>query len=374
MRTWPCVFGLVLLAGIAGGAEPASRFQKVTLDPLFRSEGVAVADFNHDGRLDVATGNLLYLGPDWKTQPMLAEPKEFDPKGYSNQFLCFAEDIDHDGWLDLIVVGFPGAETAWLKNPGAGGGAWARFAAVAATGNESPLWLDVDGDGHRELLFTATQGVAVASPGGDPTAPWPVRVIAAANDPKPGHGIGCGDVNGDGRPDVLCPDGWWEGRGALGAEPWPFHPATLSQSCAQMAVLDVDGDGDADILSSSAHNYGVWWTEQTPEGWLLHEIDKSVSQTHALHLADVNGDGLMDFVTGKRFWAHTQGDPGIDEPALLCWFELQRPAAGPVWTRHVIDDNSGVGLHAQVVDANLDGRPDVAISNKKGVYLFVQSP
>lgn len=361
---------LATLAAVA--AEP--RFEKRQLDPRFRSEGVAAADFNNDGRLDVATGNLLYLGPDWQPQPMVAEPKEFDPKGYSSSFLCFAEDVSRDGWMDLVVVGFPGQETAWLQNPGAAGGAWNRYPAMGQTGNESPLWVDVDRDGRRELLFTSGQGVAVARPRTDVAQPWEVLPLGAAGDPAPGHGLGFGDVNGDGYEDVLCPEGWWEGCGNPASTPWPFHRAKLSESCAQMAVMDVDGDGDADILSSSAHAYGIWWAEQTPAGWVLHEVDKSVSQTHALHLADINRDGLTDFVTGKRFWAHTQGDPGIDEPSILCWFELQRRDGKPVWTRHVIDENSGVGLHAQVVDVDLDGRLDVVASNKKGVHVFFQRP
>ena len=365
---------LVLVGLAAAGPAAEVHFEKRHLDPLFRSEGVAVADFNRDGHLDLTTGLQLYLGPDWQRQPLLGEDKQFDPKGYSTAFLCFAEDLTRDGWLDLVVVGFPNQETAWLQNPGQGGGAWARHVAVAQTGNESPLWVDLDRDGERELLFTAAEGIAVASPGADPTQPWPVRVLGAAGDPKPGHGLGAGDLNGDGRDDVLCPEGWWEGQGTLGPQPWPFHQAKLSESCAQMNVLDADGDGDADILSSSAHGYGIWWTEQTPAGWVMHEIDKAVSQTHALHLADLNRDGLLDFVTGKRFWAHVQGDPGVDEPAVLCWFELQRRAGKPVWTKHLVDDNSGVGLHFQIVDVNLDGRLDLVTSNKKGVHLFVQTP
>ena len=89
-------------------------------------------------------------------------------------------------------------------------------------------------------------------------------------------------------------------------------------------------------------------------------------------LADINGDGLPDFVTGKRWWAHTHGDPGIDEPAMLVWYELSRKDGRPAWTRHVIDDNSGVGTQFQVIDVNGDGLLDIVVSNKKGVFYFQQ--
>ncbi|MGA2531462.1 MAG: HEAT repeat domain-containing protein [Candidatus Aminicenantales bacterium] len=355
-----------------GSGSPVT-FRRIKVDGAFRSEGVAVADFDRDGRLDIATGNILYLGPDWRPQAMLAAPKEYKPEGYSDEFLCFAEDIDRDGWTDLIVVGFPGVKTRWLRNPGRHGGPWKEFLAIEKTGNESPEWVDVDKDGRKELVFVSENGMVLARPGADPTKPWPVRMIAGPQDPRPGHGLGVGDINGDGRNDVVCPEGWWEGPAEPAHVPWVFHRAKLGfEAPAQMLVLDVNGDGRADVVSSGAHRYGLWWYEQTPDGWTPHEIDRSISQLHALHLADINGDGLPDLVTGKRFWAHLEGDEGIDDPAVLCWFEFKRENGKPSWIRHDIDSDSGVGLHFAIVDINGDGLPDIVTSNKKGVYIFLQ--
>jgi len=355
------------------GLPPTPAFSRLKLDGAFRSEGVAVADFNRDGRLDIATGNILYSGPDWRPRPMLGSPKEYNPEGYSEEFLCFAEELDADGWMDLIVVGFPGAKTRWLRNPGRSGEPWREYTAVEKTGNESPDWTDVDKDGHKELLFVSEEGTAFARPGADPTKPWPIRVIAGTKDPRPGHGLGTGDINGDGRDDVLCPEGLWEAPANPASVPWIFHKAKLGfEAPAQMVVLDIDCDGDSDVVSSGAHRYGLWWYEQTKEGWTPHEIDHTISQLHALHLADLNRDGLPDLVTGKRFWAHREGDDGIDDPAIVCWFELRREGGQPSWIRHDIDSDSGVGLHFQIADLDGDGLLDIATSNKKGVFLFRQ--
>ena len=369
---WTALMLSLALALPLSAGEVTFRHQ--VIDPLFRSEGVAVADFDRDGQLDIAAGTSLYLGPDWRLTPLLGEAREFEPEKYSDSFLCFAADLNGDGWMDLVQVGFPNAETAWLANPGAAGGVWQRYPAIAKTGGESPWWTDLDGDGRPELVFMAPAGVSTASPGADPTQPWPIKVLGGPDDPKPGHGLGIGDVNGDGRADVLCPGGWWSAPKDRNATLWPFHAAKLSQACAQMLVYDVDGDGDADLLSTSAHQYGVWWTEQTPDGWTMHEIDRSISQTHALDLLDVNGDGLLDMVTGKRFWAHPHGDPGVDEPSMLCWYELSRDGGRPTWIRHDIHADSGVGLHFVLRDLDDDGTTDITCSNKKGVHVFYAQP
>ena len=367
-------------------AEAAEiSFERVQIDPTFRSEGVAVADFNGDGRNDVAAGSVYYAAPDWKMQSILAEPKAFSPKTYSDAFCCFAEDVNRDGRADLIVVDIPGKPTCWFENPGTAGKAWKRHVAVPVTNNESPIWVDVTGDGRRELVCgyspdpqkpdSPRRRMAFAGPGADPYAPWPVRTFSAENAPgsrKYAHGLGAGDVNGDGRADVLTIEGWYEGPEDPSQPEWTFHQANLGEHAAHMHAYDFDGDGDNDVLSSSAHRFGIWCHEQTPDGWKTHTIDDTLSQTHAVCLADVNGDGLADFVTGKRWWAHMGRDPGADQPALVVWYELTRQQGRPRWIRHQIDDNSGVGTQFEVTDVNGDGLVDVVTSNKKGVYYFQQ--
>ena len=86
----------------------------------------------------------------------------------------------------------------------------------------------------------------------------------------------------------------------------------------------------------------------------------------------MNGDGLPDFVTGKRWWSHNGHGPGADGPAVLYWYELQRKDGKPEWTRHEIDTDSGVGTMFTVADVNADGLLDVITSNKKGTFVFEQ--
>ena len=312
----------------AGTASPV-KFRKVQLDGAFRSEGLAVADFDRDGRLDIGTGNILYLGPDWKPRPMRGEPKAYDPENYSDEFLCFDQDIDRDGWTDLVVVGFPGAKTRWQRNPGRLGGPWNELRRSKKPVTKARIGQTSTATDRKSWSSSRKTGWPWPDPGPTP----PGRGPSACRQPRRPASrprAGTGDVNGDGRNDIVCPEGWWEGPEERGRIPWAFHAAKLGfEAPAQMPVIDADGDGDADIISSGAHRYGLWWYEQSPEGWQAHQIDLGISQLHAVHLADINRDGLPDIVTGKRFWAHRHNDDGIDDPSVLCWFEARRDAGRP---------------------------------------------
>jgi len=360
------------------------RFKRTRLDDKFRSEGSAVGDFNHDGKMDIAAGTVYYTAPDWEMHLLADKAMEYNPKGYSNSFCNFADDVNRDGWTDIIVVDFPGKETWWLENPKKSGVPWKRHVATPVTNNESPQYLDIDGDGQRELLAGVNQTdtnpdgpgreMAIIRLTDDFEKPWKINVISTKESPgamKYSHGLGMGDINGDGNSDILVAEGWWESPGKKNASNWTFHNAPFG-AAAQMYVFDFDGDGDGDVLSSSPHAFGIWWHEQTKDGWKKHLIDKSFSQTHGVILADINSDGLPDFVTGKRWWAHGGNDPGGDQPAVFFWYELTRRGGKPVWIPHQFDHNSGPGTQFEVADVNGDGLLDVVTSNKKGVHYFEQ--
>jgi hypothetical protein len=383
----PALLAVAMAAPMAVAEGPVVRFKKTQLDPIFRSEGVAVADLNGDGKKDIVAGQVWYAAPDWKMHPIVEskDVKEYDPRGYSNYFCTFAEDFDGDGHIDVMNVDFPGTPTYWHKNPGAEGKPWARYVVTPVTNNESPQFIDVNGDGKRDLLC-AFAPTSEASDGpdkqmgyltrtSDPTAPWKLNPVSEKNSPgsnRYSHGLGLGDLDGDKKLDILCDAGWWTAPASDDGKPWKFTSYGFGAG-ANYQVFDYDGDGDADVITTSPHAFGIWWHEQTAPGqFKQHEIDKSFSQTHATWQTDVNGDGLPDLVTGKRWKAHFTGDPGGDDPPVLCWLELKRENGRPTWTTHQFDHDSGIGTQFEMADVNGDGLIDVVSSNKKGVHFFQQ--
>jgi len=403
LRSWlpalllPAALGLPVRAADAPPTKlappTAITWKKTVVDRAFRSEGVAVADVNKDGKLDVLVGDGWYEAPDWKPHPIRpakADYRDGDKNVYSQCFACWAEDLNGDGWQDLIVIGFPGAPCHWYENPQGKTEQdgkplhWKQHLICDSACNETPLYVDLFGNGKRVLVMGyKEQQMVWVEPGKDPTQPWVIHAVSEAGKKAPGtnrfaHGLGVGDVNGDGRLDVICTGGWWEQPARDAGEPWKFHAASLGPDCADIYAHDIDGDGKADILGSSAHQYGIWAHMQksgTEPAFVKKDLfPRLVSQTHAMHLVDINGDGQKDLVTGKRFWAHgPKGDADPDKPAILYWFEAKKARDGVIdFVPHEIDNDSGIGTQFWIGDFNGDKVPDVVVSNKKGVFIFEQ--
>ncbi|MEM8734139.1 MAG: VCBS repeat-containing protein, partial [Planctomycetota bacterium] len=359
-----------------------TRWNTIQLSEQFYSEGATAADFDGDGDMDVASGPFWYEGPEFRTKHQFYAQDAFDPHGYSNNFFAYSEDFNRDGRMDILVFGFPGKDASWFENPGDSDRFWQRHVVLDVVDNESPTFTDLNGDGTREIVCSSEGYFGYAEVRrDDPSAKWEfVRISDQSAGGRFTHGLGVGDVNGDGRLDLLEKNGWWEQPEDLGERKiWGKHSVNFSagHGNAQIFTDDVDQDGDMDVVCSlNAHGYGLAWFENAAVNageiqWQRRDImgaqpsdspfSVCFSQLHAVGYQDIDGDGLKDIVTGKRYWAHgPTGDADPNGAPVVYWFRhsIDEESGEVEWQPYKIDDASGVGTDVCIADVNDDGRPD----------------
>jgi len=389
--------GFALLAAFSSANAATQESRKFIAHRIgqFRSEACGVADFNNDGKLDIVAGPYWYEAPHWKPHQFRSLEGKVDEKGktykvdekgvgYWDDFMNVPLDVDGDGLKDVVTCCWFSRQIDWYRNTGRDTGSWPNILGEKNGNYEcGELW-DIDGDGKALEILPDTKDTKwyEAGVGADGTRGLIKHQVSTAERP---FGGGVGDVNGDGRPDILRPDAWYEAPPDPRKGQWTEHPlavGSLTEGQAdhtpQICVYDVDADGLNDIVTSSAHKHGIFWYKQIRDGtktsWKQHVIDKSWSQAHSITLADMDGDGDLDLVTGKRFFAHNGNDPDARSPLGVYWYELKR---GPAiaWARHVISYDKGIGsgLSIPVVDLDGDGDLDIVVTGKWGGPVYFEN-
>lgn len=381
---------LLFSALLAHSAHPA--FHKHVLTEKYFCDGINAGDFNQDKHVDAVAGPFWYEGPAFSKAHVIYPPKEFNRAASpTDSMFTYVHDFNGDSWPDLLVFGRVHLHQAsWYENPRLANQLWKKHFVFERIQGESPPFTDVTGDGKPEIIahWQNQWGLIQPDPS-SPTQPWRFKPITPHGQWHHFyHGEGIGDINGDRRPDLILNEGWYEQPSNPNAL-WIRHDFKFAdKGGAQMFAYDVDADGDNDVITAlDAHGWGLAWFEQLHSNGSIsfrqHTIMGSrseeskygaaFSQPHALALADMNNDGLLDIVTGKRRWAHgPSGDIEPSAPPVNYWFQLSRPSSGPPrFTPHLIDAQSGLGVQITVADINNDNRPDLLTASKLGAFLFL---
>ena len=350
-----------------------THFIKTVIDPLNRCEACSVFDVNNDGILDIVSGGYWYQGPDFKTRHKICDVT--DDGDYVFDFSDYPMDVTGNGYMDIITGSWWDDGLYWRENPGKTSGEWKTHKIMELSNVETIRYYDIDRCGQVEIFPNCPLEPAFfvkLKPGGK----FEKHVIGEVN---AGHGFGVGDIDDDGLPEVIVPAGIYKMRNN---DPycglWDLS-AEFNNPCWSVPVIvhDVNGDGKADIIAAYGHNYGLMWYEQGEDidsnrTWTEHVIDGAWSQYHDMQLADIDGDGLPELVTGKRFEAHCGRDPGDSGEVFTCYYTFRD---GRMY-RHIIDygdpalGHSGVGIYFWLADLNGNGFLDIVAPGKEGLYLF----
>lgn len=376
---------------------PKIRWQvkRLTLDA---NEGADIADVNKDGKLDVIAGRSWYAGPNFVPSPLRMLE---DWNGYTTSNGEFAMDVDKDGWVDVVSGGFLQTEIYWYKNPGKEGlglgHQWEENLLIdtGIKSNEGALMEDVDGDGIPEYIvnswkkdnpmviykFSESEQELQVKKGKKMVIVkkmMPSLVAWKIGENNNGHGMAIGDLNNDGLNDVYLGSGWYEQpKKGASENQWKFREDwDYAHSSVPCLIRDMNGDGKNDLVWAKGHDFGLYWWESKgfdENGtlkWKEHKIDKDFSQAHALHWADLDGDGEDELISGKRYFAHNGRDPGGKQKPAVYYYKWDKSKLK--FSRHAIDDSGrvGIGLQIRTADLNGDGRLDIAVAGKSGTHVI----
>ena len=391
------------LNSIAEPKESVSpRFDVQRVSSLYYGWGATTADINHDGTLDIVSGPFYYLGPGFTDRKMYREGRVFNASTeFAPDMVNLAYDFTADGWPD-ILSSLGNRHMDLYVNPQGQSRRWDKFSVLTTITTEIVLLKDLDKDGKPEVIFGGGGVYAWAKPDpANPTAVWTPHPISSPGEAVNGHGIGVGDVNGDGRMDIAVPTGWYEQPvEGIAKSPWVFHAVEFGNNGVfgngggEMGVYDVNGDGLADVVNGSAHNWGIKWFEQKKAAdgtrtFEQHSIAQDFStnnaggvvfsESHAARFVDMDGDKIPDFVTGKRLWSELENYNGNDPygAAVLYIYRTVRNTKAPGGAEFVpelVHNKSGVGSSFDVVDLNKDGRPDIVTATAYGTFVFFAKP
>lgn len=363
---------LAAFVTLAAAEPPALTWKREQIGDQVIYEAASVFDVDKDGNLDIVTGEYWFEGPKFEKQNKICTLQRVDD--YYDNFSEYPMDVNGDGYLDIIAGAWWGQTFQWRENPKGGKGEWVTHD-VAKVGNiERNMFYDLDGDGTMEV-FATTSPVNYFRLKKDGTGFDQFTIAVKGGG---GHGFGCGDLNGDKKPDLLFASGWMESTGdPFDVNAWTWHPDwNFGLASCPILVHDVNADGTNDIIVGQGHDYGLAWYEQVKgaEGaarWVKHDIEKDRSQFHEMQLADLDNDGQPELITGKRYRAHAFNDPGSLDPNALYYYKLNNGE----FRRMTIDYGpaeraSGTGIYLWVADVDNNGWPDIVAPGKQGCYLF----
>ncbi len=392
------MFFAVLVGALMTQAASAEgvKWKKHDINPKSINEAAGALDVDNDGKIDIICGDTWYKAPNWTPHPTWKVKVQGT---YTFDFANMPLDVNGDGNTDIVTVSYFGKSVAWVENPGVTGKEWTYHEIGVPGSSECAVRVDLDGDGVGDILPNTVSALVWYSVEKNPNGKGVVFKEHNFSNHKGswGHGVGSGDINADGRIDILTPNGWFESPADPKHDTWTWHADwNLGQTGIQILARDLDGDGLVDLIYGTGHAIGLYWAKQEKSAdgkvtWKKQLIDDEISSVHTLLWADLDGDGKADeLISGKRVYAH-EAEPGDIEAPIIAYYKFDKAKGG--WDRSIISKGkkatnapkdaklrnaqvdfeagtAGTGLEMTAIDIDGDGDLDLVAPGKSGLYLF----
>lgn len=383
-RTFHALSLIAAVATLAHAQSPPLTWERHAFPTPESIWSVATLDTNRDGKQDlIAMGVAKVFAI---LQPSGAERVLFDAQD-GKMLYCVALDVDQDGDLDLVLGRYlvpwiehrqalaagkastppvgPDFSVGWLENTGAMDSPWPLHVIDRELNGIHGLWLgDVDGDGRRDVIANSISGprfpnsvVWFRAPGAGQSQFTRHVVTQAGADGRP-HYLDFGDVDGDGRGDILLGDSgggtftWWQSPKSPDTA-WTKHFIARERGATNLKLVDIDGDKKPDVLASCGHGQGVFWFRSG--AWERHEIDGALATPHALAMGDFDLDGDID-VAAASYTTH-----------LVRWYENNGRGT---FVAHDIDTgNQQQAYDLKAADVDGDGALDLVLAGRESRNL-----
>ena len=216
-------------------------------------------------------------------------------------------DVNGNGLLDVVTASSTGDYFVWRENIGETFTREILGTAGEANGARDVFVIDVDGDGYQDIIGASSSDDTIAwyrqTQSGNVSTFTRNIITSVADNVQSVFAI---DLDGDGDVDILSGNWnagsitWWENDGSQRFTRTDI--STDANAVYDVFAIDMDGDGDLDVVSATGSGFDLisWHENDGSQAFTKHIIFQDALRPRSVYPIDFNGDGHIDVIAGSE--------------------------------------------------------------------------